>query len=62
MTNNHTDNSATHHTRKSYSSVEYNAALEFANFLFDLWYVRLENEIMKVDKTIYDNEEPANIV
>ena len=62
MKNNTNDNSACPYTRKGYSSAEHDSALELASFLFDLWYVRLENEIMKVDKTIYDNEEPTNIV
>ena len=62
LMNNNTNNPTSPYTRKGYSSVEHDSALELASFLFDLWYVCLGNEIMKVDKTIYDNEEPTNIV
>lgn len=35
------------------------AAINFAKFLYDLWRESRKNEIMEVDKTIY-NEEPTN--
>lgn len=41
--------------------IERDAAINFASFLYQLWIKSRKGEIIKVDKTIYDNEEPANI-
>lgn len=38
-----------------------NAAIDFVSFLYKLWIKKLEYEIMEEDKTICNNEEPANI-
>lgn len=60
MNNNANNNPATNN-RRYYSKVEYDSATDFARFLFDIWRTRLKDEIMKVDKTIYDNEEPTYV-
>lgn len=36
------------------------AALNLAHYLYWLWIEQRKCEIIKMDKTIYDNEEPAN--
>ena len=43
------------------SRKELNAATDFASFLYELWIKSRKNEIIKEDKTNYDNEEPTNI-
>ena len=43
------------------SKAERDAAINFASFLYQLWIKSRKNEIIKLDKTNYDNEEPANI-
>lgn len=48
---------ATDYTKKNLED----AALNFANFLYWLWIERRKREIMKMDKTIYDNEELSNV-
>lgn len=58
--NNSANNSANTTKRRGYSDEEYNAALDFMKFLHDLWRKQLRNEIIKSDKTIYDNEEPTD--
>ena len=47
--------------RKKYTKAELDCATDFAAFLYQLWIKSRKNEIMEVDKTIYDNEEPTNI-
>ena len=42
------------------SKIERDAAIDFASFLYQLWIKSRKNEIIEVDKTIYDNEESAN--
>ena len=60
MRNNAPTNSAASTNQRGYSDEEYNAALCIMKFLHDLWREQLRNEIIKSDKTIYDNEGPAN--
>ena len=43
------------------SVVERDAAIDFANFLYQLWIKSRKGEIIKADKTNHDNEEPTNI-
>lgn len=43
------------------SAAERDAAINFASFLYQLWIKSRKSEIIKVDKTNYDNEEPTDI-
>ena len=36
------------------------AALNFGHFIYELWIEWRKREIMKMDKTIYDNEESTD--
>lgn len=45
---------------RRYSREELNAATDFVSFLYELWIKSRKGEIIKVDKTNYDNEEPNN--
>ena len=44
-----------------YSRSEKDAAVDFAKFLYDLWYERIGHEIIDLDKTIYSDEEPTSV-
>ncbi|MBQ8984717.1 hypothetical protein IJ098_02580 [Candidatus Saccharibacteria bacterium] len=46
---------------KGYSNTELNLALDLAHFLYELWIKSRKNEIIKLDKTFYDNEESNKI-
>ena len=43
------------------SAAERDAVINFASFLYQLWIKSRKGEIIKVDKTNYDNEEPTDI-
>lgn len=45
---------------RKYSKKELDFATDFAHFLYELWIKSRKGEIIKVDKTNYDNEEPNN--
>ena len=44
-----------------YATEERIAAMNFVKFLYSEWRESEKNSIIKVDKTIYDNEESTNI-
>lgn len=46
--------------RHKYTKEEYDAALDFVKFLYDLWMKRLGDDIIKMDK-MRNGEEPQNI-
>ncbi len=47
--------------RSGYTKAELDAATDFASFLYNLWLKSRKNEIMKMDKKNYDNNESTNI-
>ena len=59
----HVENNSDKSTeRRKYSKLELDCATDFvAGLIYPLWIKSRKNEIMKLDKTIYDNEEPNNI-
>ena len=59
----HVENNSDKSTeRRKYSKLELDCATDFvAGLIYPLWIKSRKSEIMKLDKTIYDNEEPNNI-
>ncbi|MBR3131017.1 hypothetical protein IKG31_00355 [Candidatus Saccharibacteria bacterium] len=46
--------------KAGYTKIEQDCATNFLKYLYDLWRKHEKDEIMELDKTIYDNEEPVN--
>lgn len=61
MNKNAKDNPVSLGSKKPYSKQEEYAAVSFVKFLYDLWREHLRNEIMELDKNIYENEEPTKV-
>lgn len=61
MNNSANDNPAAPRKRRGYNDKEYESALNFVTFLYDLWRHRNENAIMEVDKTFYDNRDEPTV-